>query len=114
MSLDTVESDKIGETSALGTSPEGQSSQAIYPSLRDKHVLITGGGSGIGESFVTAFVEQGARVSFVDIVEEESQALIAKLSPGARHAPKFYPCDLCDLDTLEFDACPDCRGFRGG
>ena len=33
----------------------------IYPDLKDKTVLITGGGSGIGASFVEAFVRQDAR-----------------------------------------------------
>ena len=39
----------------------------IYPDLKDKTVLITGGGSGIGASFVEAFVRQGSRVAFIDI-----------------------------------------------
>jgi len=41
--------------------------QSIYPDLRDKVVLITGGGSGIGEALVTAFLEQASRVVFLDI-----------------------------------------------
>ena len=39
----------------------------IFPDLKDKTVLITGGGSGIGASFVEAFANQGCRVAFVDI-----------------------------------------------
>lgn len=78
-----------------------QAGHAIYPSLCDKHVLVTGGGSGIGASFVAAFVAQGAKVSFVDIAEPESRALIEWLTPGARHVPCFYPCDLRDLDALK-------------
>ena len=35
----------------------------IYPDLKDKTVLITGGGSGIGASFVEAFVRQGCKSS---------------------------------------------------
>ncbi|RZA09126.1 MAG: 3-oxoacyl-ACP reductase, partial [Proteobacteria bacterium] len=42
-------------------------SSAIYPSLKDRHVVITGGATGIGEGLVTGFVRQGARVSFCDI-----------------------------------------------
>jgi short-subunit dehydrogenase involved in D-alanine esterification of teichoic acids len=37
---------------------------ARYPSLKDRVVLITGGGTGIGESMVRHFARQGARVAF--------------------------------------------------
>ena len=34
--------------------------RAVYPSLRNKKVLITGGGSGIGAGIVEAFARQGS------------------------------------------------------
>jgi NAD(P)-dependent dehydrogenase (short-subunit alcohol dehydrogenase family) len=74
--------------------------RALYPSLRDKRVIITGGGSGIGEGLVEAFVAQGARVAFVDIDDEASGRLVDRLSAEARHAPVYQRCDLTDLDTL--------------
>ena len=40
---------------------------ARYPSLIDKVVFITGGGSGIGAAMVEAFAAQEANVAFVDI-----------------------------------------------
>lgn len=70
---------------------------AQYPSLKDRTVFITGGGSGIGAAMVEAFVRQGARVAFVDIARDESQALVAKLGG----APLFMPCDLTDIGALE-------------
>jgi NAD(P)-dependent dehydrogenase (short-subunit alcohol dehydrogenase family) len=73
---------------------------ALYPSLADRVVFITGGGSGIGASLVEAFAEQGARVGFVDIAREASTALVEKLS-GAKHVPLFLPCDLTDIPALE-------------
>jgi len=38
----------------------------IYPSLRDRTVLITGGATGIGASLVEHFARAGSRVAFCD------------------------------------------------
>lgn len=54
-------------------------SYAIYPSLVNKNVVITGGGSGIGAAIVEGFAKQGARVTFLDIARAESEALAASL-----------------------------------
>lgn len=72
---------------------------AVYPSLRDKRVVVTGGGSGIGAGIVEAFARQGARVSFLDVAREDSLKLAESLS-GAAHAPVFHPCDLTDIAAL--------------
>ena len=39
-----------------------QTHTAVYPSLRGKRVVVTGGGSGIGASIVAAYARQGATV----------------------------------------------------
>ena len=73
---------------------------ARYPSLIDKVVFITGGGSGIGAAMVEAFAEQKANVAFVDIAVEPSKDLVAKI--GASHPPPlFLHCDLTDITALE-------------
>ena len=72
---------------------------AKYPSLKDMAVFITGGGSGIGASLVEAFADQGARVAFLDVKEEESNALVEKLS-NAAYQPHFIHCDVTDVDAL--------------
>ncbi|MFG6283307.1 SDR family NAD(P)-dependent oxidoreductase [Sphingomonas sp. S6] len=74
--------------------------RAIYPSLRDRRVIVTGGGSGIGAGLVEAFVRQGAKVAFVDVAEAESQALVERLGAGAAHVPLFRRLDLTDLDAV--------------
>jgi D-xylose 1-dehydrogenase len=74
-------------------------SEAIYPSLKDKRVVVTGGASGIGAGIVTAFAKQGAKVTFLDILEKESRALQADLK-GAPHRPVFESCDLRNLDAI--------------
>lgn len=73
---------------------------ATYPDLRDKRVVITGGGSGIGAELTAAFAGQGARVIFLDIAEQASRELEESLR-GASIAPRFIKCDLTDLDELK-------------
>ena len=51
---------------------------ASYPSLKDRAVFVSGGGSGIGASIVEHFAAQGAKVGFVDIDEAASKALVAR------------------------------------
>ncbi|MEM1318066.1 MAG: SDR family oxidoreductase [Pseudomonadota bacterium] len=69
---------------------------ATYPSLKGRTVLITGGGSGIGEQIVRRFAEQGSRVGFLDIAEEPSKALAAELGDNVI----FQHCDITDIDAL--------------
>jgi len=80
--------------------PASSEDRARYPSLRDKRVLVTGGASGIGEGLVEAFVAQGARVVFCDIADPAATALVARLSPGAMHAPLYRRCDLTDVEAV--------------
>jgi NAD(P)-dependent dehydrogenase (short-subunit alcohol dehydrogenase family) len=70
-----------------------------YASLADKTVFITGGGSGIGASIVEAFVANGSRVAFVDILEDASRALVERLSANG-NAPLYIKCDLTDIEAL--------------
>lgn len=65
-----------------------------YASLRDRHVLITGGASGIGAEMVRAFCSQGAQVSFLDIDADAGGALAD--DTGAT----FMAVDLTDIDAL--------------
>ena len=72
-----------------------------YDSLRDRTVLITGGASGIGEEYVKAFAENGAKVAFFDLNEEAGQTLTKSLAASARHAPLFLRCDVTRTDDLK-------------
>lgn len=69
---------------------------AIYPSLKDKTVYVTGGASGIGAEIVRGFAEQGARVGFVDLDEKGGKALAAEHENVA-----FARCDLRDIESLK-------------
>jgi NAD(P)-dependent dehydrogenase (short-subunit alcohol dehydrogenase family) len=72
------------------------STDARYPDLAGRAVFVSGGGSGIGAAFVRAFAGQGARVAFIDIADESSQALAAELGSAVR----FRHCDVRDIADL--------------
>ncbi len=74
---------------------------AIYPSLRDRVVFVTGGASGIGAEHVTQFAAQGAKVAFVDIADGAAQALIGKIETAGHPAPFYQHCDLKDIAALQ-------------
>jgi NAD(P)-dependent dehydrogenase (short-subunit alcohol dehydrogenase family) len=74
--------------------------RSVYPGLKGRAVFITGGGSGIGAGMVTAFVEQGARVAFVDIADEPSRALARELEQAGQAAPWWRVCDVRDIAAL--------------
>lgn len=74
---------------------------AQYPSLRDKVVFVTGGGSGIGAAIVSHFCEQGARVYFVDVADEPSLELVEEIGQRGDPAPVFRYCDLRDIAKLQ-------------
>jgi len=73
---------------------------AIYPSLKDRVVFITGGASGIGAEHVRQFAAQGAKVAFVDIADDAAAGVIAE-TRGAAHAPVYQHCDLRDIPALQ-------------
>lgn len=67
---------------------------AIYPSLKGKRVLVSGGASGIGATTVAAFAAQGADIAFLDRDEDASKKVAGET--GAR----YELCDLRDIGAL--------------
>ena len=74
------------------------SNEAVYPSLNNKVVVVTGGGSGIGESITRSFIKQGAKVAFLDFNDKDSIKLIKDLNTDNLH---FEFCDLRDIEQLK-------------
>ena len=84
---------------ARGDMRERAPGMAAYPSLAGRAVLVTGGATGIGASFVGHFARQGARVAFLDVDDDAGRALAATLGDAA-HPPTYLRCDVTDLDAL--------------
>jgi NAD(P)-dependent dehydrogenase (short-subunit alcohol dehydrogenase family) len=72
---------------------------AIYPDLKDKVVLVTGGASGIGEAIVTAFAAQGAKVGFLDLQANAGAAVADRLRKTGGKV-QFEAVDLRDIEAL--------------
>jgi NAD(P)-dependent dehydrogenase (short-subunit alcohol dehydrogenase family) len=70
---------------------------ADYPSLKGRHVFITGGATGIGAALVEAFAGQGALVGFIDIANEAGKALAERLG----QAVVFQYCDVTRPQDLK-------------
>jgi NAD(P)-dependent dehydrogenase (short-subunit alcohol dehydrogenase family) len=75
-------------------------SGAIYPDLEGKVVVVTGGGSGIGEEIVRQFARQKAKVAFLDIAVGPSEKLVADLAAKGQSV-HFEACDLTDITALK-------------
>jgi NAD(P)-dependent dehydrogenase (short-subunit alcohol dehydrogenase family) len=77
------------------------SNNAIYPSLKDRTVFVTGGGGGIGASIVEHFCAQGSKVAFVDIAREASESLVKSIAAKGQSAPLFIECDITIISALQ-------------
>ncbi|RZJ39906.1 MAG: SDR family NAD(P)-dependent oxidoreductase, partial [Brevundimonas sp.] len=69
---------------------------AIYPDLKDRVVIVTGGAGGIGEAITRNFAAQGSKVAFLDLDAGRGEKLQAEL-PGSL----FIKCDLTDIPALK-------------
>ena len=72
---------------------------ATYPSLAGKTVVISGGGSGIGESMTRHFAAQGCKVGFLDIADATSKALQDDLNSQGQTS-KYIHCDVTETEAL--------------
>lgn len=73
---------------------------ATYPSLKGCSVYITGGATGIGAELVRSFVEQGAAVTFIDLLTDAGYALVQALS-GEKTPPQFETIDVTDVASMQ-------------
>jgi D-xylose 1-dehydrogenase len=80
---------------------ESSASSAVYSSLKNKVVVVTGGASGIGQAIVEAFVMQRSHVLFLDIQDDAAATLIQKPRPPEQYPPTYFHCDLTDIAALQ-------------
>lgn len=74
-----------------------------FHDLAGTSVFITGGGSGIGAALTEGFLEQGARVAFVQ--RSDATAFVDEMEAKYGNRPLFMPCDITDMAALK--ACID-------
>ncbi len=71
---------------------------ATFHDLKDKHVFITGGGSGIGAALTAGFLGQGAKVSFIQ--RSDATDFVKQMGRDFT-TPTFIPCDISDIAALQ-------------
>ena len=72
---------------------------AIYPSLKDRVVLVTGGAMGIGEAIVRGLAAQGSKVGFLDVADDAAGTLQADI--GTEATLHYERCDVTDIAALK-------------
>ena len=74
---------------------------AQFHDLRDRCVLVSGGGAGIGAALVEGFARQGAQVAFIDIDASTSLDLAERLAAETGCRPLFLHVDLRDTGAVK-------------
>ena len=67
--------------------------------LDNEHILVTGGGRGIGSAIVEKCLLEGAKVSFIDLVGEKARSLINKLNQD--NTLLFEEGNVCSVEDLK-------------
>jgi NAD(P)-dependent dehydrogenase (short-subunit alcohol dehydrogenase family) len=72
---------------------------ATFPDLKNASVFITGGGAGIGAFLTEGFLQQGAKVAFVQ--RSDASAFATEMEERHGNRPLFLPCDITDIAALK-------------
>ena len=71
-------------------------------SFRGKHVVVTGGGSGIGQALAHAFADEGANVTITDINQERIDQVVAELIERGAQAAGYRVDHSSEEETRLF------------
>jgi 3-oxoacyl-[acyl-carrier protein] reductase len=72
--------------------PRQQAAVVLRRRFDGRVVVVTGGGSGLGEAMCRAFAREGGRVGVVDINEQAAR----KVADACQGDAKAYACDVAD------------------
>ena len=72
---------------------------ALSNSVVDKHILITGGASGIGAATAKLLASRGAKVSISDINRDLGQQVLEQIQSGGGQA-QFFDADVSDAESV--------------
>jgi 3-oxoacyl-[acyl-carrier protein] reductase len=64
--------------------------------FEDRVVVVTGGGSGLGEAMCLAFASEGGRVAVVDIKQKAAE----KVAEACDGEARGYACDVADAEAV--------------
>lgn len=70
-----------------------------FHDLKDSSVFITGGGAGIGAAITEGFIQQGAKVAFVQ--RSDASDFVAQMQDKYAVSPLFIQCDITDIEALQ-------------
>ena len=76
------------------------SKKAISKAVKDKHIVITGASSGIGERTAFLLSECGAHVILLARTKDKLKIVADNIETLGGRA-SYYPCDLTDMDDIE-------------
>jgi len=65
--------------------------------FKDRVLIVTGGGSGIGEATALEFAAQGGAVTIADIDAEHGKAVVERIQADGG-AARYFNCDVSDYD----------------
>lgn len=68
--------------------------------LKDKVIIVTGGGVGIGRAYATGLAKEGARVVVADIQEEEAKKVASEIKQGGGEALAL-PVDVTSAEKTQ-------------